>query len=284
MVNVASGTTGSHPTATRASKKPKNLDKWSPEANHHVVFVFPKDADDRFFVVSHVIARFDPLRRLLTQMEKQSKDIRDEAKRLEDASRAEKRAAGEKLPKRLVYRRLVFEASQATDSAYLDSILSNAEKATATFVSKVPSNRGGDGMMIKRRLTINLHNDEVQTVGRDVSRAWTVSRRRGAPKTVKEGVSEVAALMIDRGLLDEDEAGRYESVSLNVTDKNHDSTTIAVDSLRDAFTYPVSDGRPGLEFFLDKVRPRLALIAAEESIEIDEIDPREVSDWLNASM
>src|SRR4051794_17991325 len=40
-VNVAVGEQGSHRQATRRGRKPRDLEKWSPEADHYVTFVFP---------------------------------------------------------------------------------------------------------------------------------------------------------------------------------------------------------------------------------------------------
>lgn len=280
---VSSGRTGSHGTATRPDKRARKLSKWSPEAEHIVTFLFPRGADDRFLVVMQTIQRADPIHRLMSLLQRESFARREENKVDEVGRRKARKAAGKVIPPKQVHRKLVFREQQAADNQYLDELLTRAKKASATFVSRVPSNRSSNTTVIKRRLTIVLQDEEVQDIGREVGRRWALGRRNGKQTTQKEGVSEVADLLVDRDLLDEDEAERYETVSINVVDGANDSTTIAVDTMKDAFTYPVSDGRPDAFWHYDRVAPRVKVIAQEERLEIEDVDAREVADWLTDS-
>lgn len=280
---VAMGETGSHRLATRANKRPKNLEKWSPEQDHAVTFLFPQGAETRFLMVVQTIRRRDPHRRLLSLLSRGSLHRRIRAEEQEKAARRAMRERREALPPRRAHFKLIFEANQAADNEYLDSILSTADAATATFKSTRASNRGSGRGTVDRVLRISLHDGDVQNVGREIGRKWSSRRRRGENTSQAEGVSELAALLYDRDLLDEGEGDRYESAAISVRSDARDTTTIAVDSLRDVFTYPVSDGTPSMWFYFAHVAPRVATIARQERLPVSSIDPREVEECLNGS-
>lgn len=277
-VSVAVGETGSHDEATRRGKKPKKLKKWSPEAPHFITFAFPEGNSDRFVIIAQSIRRRDPVRRMIAAIRKESQIRRDDNKRLEDIERQELKAKGERLPKRKVHSRLVFDVRQAADNEYIAELLASATAATATFTSTAPSSRGSKAGQVERTLQIKLLDGPSRDIGRRVGRDWASSRRRGTKKTQADGVSELGDLMEHDHLLELDEHKRYEKASVNVRNKDGDSTTIAVDTLRDVFTYPVSDGAPPLGFYYTKVAHRLEIVAAEESINIRIIDPGEVEE------
>jgi len=94
-------------------------------------------------------------------------------------------------------------------------------------------------------------------------------------------MSEVAGLLEERDLLNEGEEASYETAAIAVRGKSADaSTTIAIDSLRDAFTYSLSDLPPTTYMYYERVSERLQKIARQENIEIESIDAHEVSECL----
>ncbi|MGY4859521.1 hypothetical protein [Cryobacterium sp. AP23] len=283
-VSVAMGETGSHRMATRASKKPKNLEGWSPEADHKVTLLFPKGTDTRFLLIVEVIHRRDPHRRLLSMLSRESLRRRQEAEEQERNERATIRASGVTPPPRQAHARLLFDAKQAADNEYLDSILSSADSATATFKSTVASNRGSNRPTVDRILKITLRDADVKKVGRGIGRKWAGRLRKGESTSQTEGVSELAALLYERDLLEEDEGDRYESAAISVRSDAHETTTIAVDTLRDVFTYPVADSSPDTYYYYDRVAPRVATIARQERLEVQKIDAREVDSCLRDSI
>lgn len=99
---------------------------------------------------------------------------------------------------------------------------------------------------------------------------------------MSQGVSELADLLQAEDLLAEGEEEDYNAASIQVHSPSG-GTRIAVDSLRDVFTYPVSDGQPSVYYYYDKVSPRISSIALEEHMEIDFISAREVSQWVEDS-
>ena len=280
-VNVATGETGSHSKATKQGKKPKDLEAWSPEATHFVALLFPNGPDDRFIAVVETIRRRDPMRMLIRHLQDQSRADRDAARAAEKAVRSELRSKKLPLPKASVFQRLVFDYKQAADNGYLDEILGAADSVTATFKSSAPSGRGSRSDMVERTLQIKLLDQNAREIGRDVGKGWAGKKRQGGSTSKHDGVSELAEKLEDSDLLSDGEGARYDSASINVRNKAGDSTTIAVDTLRDVFTYPVSDGAPPVSFFYDRVSPRLSKVAAEERIEVNDIDSAEVEDCLS---
>lgn len=279
-VTVAMGETGSHRLATRGGKKPKNLEKWSPEQDHAVTFLFPRGTETRFLMVVQTVHRRDPHKRLLSLMARESYQRRKRAEAQERSVRDAARERGDSLPPRQTHFRLLFESNQAADNDYLDSILASADSATASFKSRRGSDRGSRGPTVNRELKIKLRDSDVQDVVGNVGRLWSGRRRRGESTTQAEGVSELGALLHDKDLLDEDESERYDTAAINVRSEARDTTTIAVDTLRDAFTYPVSDGPPSAWFYYERVASRVSTIARQERLPVDSIDPREVEECL----
>jgi len=280
---VSSGTTGSHGTATRPGKKSRSIKKWSPETDHVATIVLPEQTNDRFLLAMQTYKGSDPMRRLMSLMTRESKLVRDEAIAAEKEHRAALKASKKALPKPLEHRRLVFTYKQAADNAYLSELLTGASTASASFVTRVPSSRSSNRETIGRKLTVNLEKDEVQSVGQFVGRLWSGRRRRGESTSPSEGVAELGTMLVEHDLLSDGEALAYDEASLSVSDPDHGTTRIAVDTLKDAFTYPVSDGEPSIWYHYDKLIPRLITVADEESLDIVEVDANEVHEWLTGS-
>lgn len=276
-LEVASGEQGSHPAATRQGEDPLDLGDWSPEAAHFVTFLFPQDQNaDRFLVVVQTIRHRDPLGRLLSRMTALDLKAKMAAVTAETLERDQSRAAGHKLGDRAAHERLLFDARQAADNSYIDQILGAAKSASAVFTASVPSDRGRHGELVQRRLTIQLLDEKGRDVARTAGRRWYRRQREGEETSRSAGVSELGGLLEAEALLEEGEAHQYTSASITIRSETAESTTIAVDTMRDVFTYPVSDGRPSVSFHYDKVGPRVEIVAAEEEIEVMSIDTAEV--------
>lgn len=275
-VLISVGETGSHPWATKPMEADLDLRDRSPEVPHMVALVFPKAKGSRFFLVTQTVHRRDPHLRLISMLTKESIKLRDERKAAEKEARAAARKAGQPVGKERTFQRLAFKAEQASDNAYLDEILTGADAASVVFKSRTTDGRGGPDY-VERVLQIKLRGQNILDVGRAAGRAWTKAWRSGNPPTRKQAVSEVSDLLIQQDLFAEEEEDRYEYASITVRSKSEASTTIAVDTLRDAFTYPVSELTPDPYTFYDRVSSRLKKIAYQEDIPIRLIDPHEVS-------
>jgi len=281
-VVVETGETGSHSRATKPGTPSQDLRDWSPEASHYITFLFPQTEDSRFVVVAQSVRRRDPVRKLITLLTKESAAEKKAAKEAELAARAEAKANGEPVPKLRTHTRLLFDIKQAVDNSYIDSIIGSAVSANATFHSIGASDRGGPRDPYERTLQIRLLDEKGRDVVRTAGRRWARLQRSGQPASKSEGVAELATLLEAEELLDADEAARYDDVSINVKDGGGESTTIAVDTLRDVFTYPVSDGVPSTQFYYTRVAERLAIVMREEQLDIASISVGEVEDCLNA--
>jgi hypothetical protein len=279
---ISVGETGSHATATRPKKKTRDLKNWSPEADHDVTFIFPDGKESRFFLVTQTIHRRDPHLRLLAMLRAESMIVRTEREASDAATRRAAIASGGKAPTKQTFKRLLFEAKQASDNAYLDEILTNADSASVVFKSKKMDAKGAVEY-VDRVLQIKLRDENIFDVGRRVGRVWTERLRSGASADPHSAVSEVSDVLIEHDLLDEGEDEKYESAAITVKRKSEASTTIAVDTLRDAFTYPLSDLRPSWYTYYEQVGGRTQKIALQESIQIHPIDPHEVSRCLTDS-
>lgn len=281
-VGISIGETGSHSKATKPNKKAKNLEDWSPEAEHAVTLVFPSERESRFFLVTQTIHRRDPLLRLIKLLRDESTKRRAELQEVDKSKRDAARSKGTRAaaaPKRT---RLMFDHKQASDDAYLDEILAGADSASVVFKSKRMDAKGGKEY-VERILQIKLRDHNILDVGRTLGRRWTQRWRNGVTTTAGQAVSEVADLLEDQDLIDDGEHVRYETAAISVRNKAEAATTIAADTLKDAFTYPVSDIKPDPHTYYQEVFPRLAKIAAQEGIEIEEIDPHEVARCLIGS-
>jgi hypothetical protein len=281
-VTISIGETGSHASATKPKKRARDLTNWSPEADHEVALVFPEGKDSHFFLVTQTIYRRDPHLRLLALLKGESMLVRTEREEADDAARRSAREGGEKPKKKGEFKRLVFKAEQASDNDYLDEILTRADAASVVFKSKKLDVKGGT-QYVDRVLQIKLRNENIIDVGRKVSRTWTQRWRSGTKTDPHEAVSEVSDLLVEQHLLDEGEDARYETAAITVKSKSEASTTIAVDTLRDAFTYPLTDLRPSLYTFYERVGERLQKIARQENIQVQSLDPHEVSRCLTDS-
>jgi hypothetical protein len=273
---ISVGEEGSHAKATKPKKKAKDLTGWSAEADHEVTFVFPRTKDSRFFLVTQTDHRRDPHQRLLAMLRDESMILRRERQDVDATARKAARESGETPEPKKERKRLAFESKQASDNDYLDEILTGADAATVVFKSKTHDAKGGVDY-VDRVLQIKLRNENILDVGRKVSRSWTKAWRAGKSADPHQAMSEVSDLLVERDLLDEGEEVHYESAAITVRGKTEASTTIAVDTLRDAFTYPLSDLRPSLYAYYEKVGARLQKIARQEEVEIESIDAHEVA-------
>jgi hypothetical protein len=282
-VLVGSGETGSHPIARQKGKTPRNLDKWSPEVNHFVTLLFPKTPGTKFLIVAQTANRRDPLKQFLRLIREESLGRMKAARLAEDIERARVREAGGRPAPRATHSRLVFDYAQASESQYIDEIMGSAKSASVTFKALVPSSRGRQGDVVERTLTIKLLDDRRRDVGRLLAKNWMGRKRSGGQPTAATGVLEAAGALTDDDLLDADEAHRYTDVAISVGN-GEDSTTIAVNTLKDVFTYPVSDGQPSASHHYNKMAPRVRTVAREENIDVRKIDATEVTTWLEGSI
>lgn len=277
---IAVGEEGSHAAATKPKKKARNLNGWSAEAPHDATFVFPKGKDSRFFLVTQTNHRRDPHSRLLAMLRDESMTVRTERRATDMHVRKLARENGAIVPPKKNHDRLLFEVSQASDNDYLDELLTGADAATVVFKSK-KLDAVGNTSYVDRVLQIKLRNQNIVDVGRQASRSWIAAWRSGNKPTAHEAMSEVAGLLEERDLLNEGEEASYETAAIAVRGKSADaSTTIAIDSLRDAFTYSLSDLPPTTYMYYERVSERLQKIARQENIEIESIDAHEVSECL----
>ena len=280
---ISVGEEGSHAKATKPKKKAKNLAGWSAEADHALTFVFPKTKDSHFFLVTQTNHRRDPHLRLLAMLRAESLIVRGEREAADAAAREAAGVRGEKAVAKKEFRRLAFTSKQASDNEYLDEILSGADAATVVFKSRTLDAKGGTEY-VDRVLQIKLRNENILDVGRTVSRSWANAWRAGKSVGQRKAMSEVSTLLVERDLLEEGEEDHYESAAITVRGKSEASTTIAVDTLRDAFTYPLSDLHPGFYPYYESVGARLQKIAQQEEVEIETIDAHEVSRCLIGSI
>lgn len=279
---ISVGETGSHGWATKPEAEDLDLRDRSPEVEHRVDFVFPTAKGSRFFLVTQTVHRRDPHLRLVSMLWKESVKLRDERRAADKEVRKVARKAGEEVGPQPKFERLAFDVHQASDNSYLDEILSGADAASVVFKSKALDAKGHTEY-VDRVLQIKLRGHNILDVGRAVSRSWAQQWRDGNTPSQKDAVSEVSDLLIEQDLFEKDEAPRYESAAITVRSKSEASTTIAVDTLRDAFTYPVSDIGPDDYTFYDRVSSRLLTIAQQEEVPVEGIDPHEVSRCLTDS-
>ncbi|WP_284299875.1 hypothetical protein [Homoserinibacter gongjuensis] len=275
-LEVEIGETGSHKSAKRPASDPQDLAGWSPEASHYVLIAFPS-AGDKFVVVTETIRGRDPMKRLFSRL--QELDLK--RKKASDEAQAAARKSGEKASQQVPYRRLVFRYAQAADNAYLSDILAEAKSVTAKFKRYEPSPRGGDRQVVSRTLTIELRDERGKIAARDTGKRWLKQMRGDHSPSRKTGVSELGDVLGSHGFVDEGETDGYEEATLSVASSDGGRTTIAVDTLRDVFTYPVSDGRPSVYYYYDKVAPRLSAVAREEGIRVRKLNPKEIEGWLD---
>ena len=136
---------------------------------------------------------------------------------------------------------------------------------------------------MQKAMSVELHLDDERSIGQRVSRRWAGRTRRGEVTTRAEGRDELAEALYEQGLIAEDEEESYDSAQISLTGGPEGTATIAVDTMREVFTYQVSNGPPPVFYFYEKVAPRVEAIAAEEGIEVDTIDPAEVDECLDGS-
>jgi hypothetical protein len=275
------GEVGERPRGRHRTQPAIELEDWSAEIPHYVAFLFPKAPDDRMLIVAQTIRRRDEVDLLLRVLGMQSAQNKKKAEEDENAARAAAKAAGVRPSAREAHWRLLFDRVQAADSKYLDEIIGSASSAAVEFESRTASPRGGAADVVQRKLRIALLDEKEKDISSRVGRSWWTRRQRGEAVTAADGVSEVTGLLAEEGLMDQGEAQIYQEVAVVLKGKNGVGTRITVDTIRDVFTYPVSDGRPFPYQHYKKVAPRVEIIAAEEELEVDSIDPMEVDQCLS---
>lgn len=282
-VKISVGETGSHGFATHPVEPAVDITTRSAERPHLMTFIFSPETADRFLIVCQTAYRRDTLGRILSMLTQEGLLWKKERLEAQKQARAAARLEGASVPKKKPETRLLFDASQAADNAYLDEILRDAKSAAVTFKSHVGSNRGGKANPVGRTLKISLLDDQQKEIAPAMGRNWMGRRREGITTSQREGVSEVSALLEKEHLLIENEGERYDEVSLSIRSASNETTTIAVDTLRDVFTYPVSDGSPGAFYYYQHVSSRVHTIALQDGLLLNRIDPDEVEECLSVS-
>lgn len=283
-LTLSHGEVGARPYARHPSKEAQDISDASAEEGHYMTVLFSSDEKaTRFFVVSQTVRRSDPVRlleRLLRERSLKNKVTRTNEQR---ESRKAMREAGEKRPPLEVYNRLLFERRQAVDNAYLDEIVTGAKTATAEFEARVhsPKSRNADGDVVQRKLRISLLDEKERQISTVVGRRWAERKRSGTATTHTAGVAELAEGLEAGDLMEEGEAGQYNRAAIALSGGPAGaSAKIAVDTLREVFTYPVSEGPPQPYQHYVKVAPRIKVIAAEEGVALSDIAPLEVDKCL----
>ncbi len=282
-IEVATGEEGSHSTATRPAGTSLKLEGYSPEASHYVTFLFPRGSEGRFLIITEAIRRRDPVSRLIGRMTDQGlkdKKAAEERGQLERETAAQK---GDPTPPVAASGRLLFDAHQAADNGYIDEILGAATSASATFTKKIPSDRGAKGEEVQRTLSIKLRDPESRSFVAVLGRQWFGRTREGNSTSQSQGVSELGDLLGAQNLLDDGEQATYDSAAVTVKGTGNQSTTIKVDTMRDVFTYPVSQGPPNARYYYGEVAGRVETVAAAEGLEVLRIEPEEVQECLEGS-
>lgn len=279
---AALGETGSHRVATRPDDEPTDLQGTSPEVDHEITFLFPTSDDDRFLVVAQTVRSRDPIRRLFSRITAVGLEKKQARQAADKAEREASKQAGDKPEPLKQHTRLLFESTQVADNEYLRTLIHNAKKASATFTSYEASARGSGSDPKRRTLTINIDPEDTSLFA-DMAQVWAKRYGEADPPSLADGVSEVAAVLEERDLLEDGESHRYDRAALSVIAKNGDRATIAVDTLREMFTYPVTDGRPPHYTHYGQVAPRVASIAAQIELPIRALDAMEADECLNAS-
>lgn len=282
-VVVAIGERGSHGRAVHETDGTVDLTGRSPEADHYLTLLFPNGAGTRFVVVAHTIRGRDPLPLLLPLMQRQSMNRKRHAEAVEREQRRQARAEHAPVPERQQHTRLLFRAHQAVDARYLEDLIGSASNATAEFQAFEPSDRGARRTRVRRALRIALIDERELDIARGAARSWARSFRSGTPKTRPEGVAELAGLLESENLLSDGEGDQYANASVRVTGEDNAATRIAVDTIRDVFTYGIADNFPPRRFYYERVAARLPGVLADEQINVDSFDPLEVANWLDAS-
>lgn len=276
---VEAGVVGSHTNATKIGAAPQDLSDRSAEAAHIFSFFFSERKDTKFVVIAETINGRDPMRRLMTVLRTTDVERQKRLRERDKQERRDARAAGTPLPEPRERVRLALRWYQASDDAYLAEILGSAKRVSAVFKSHKPSSRGGSDV-IDRTLTIALRDGQGSQIGGTFARLWARRQRSGETTARSEGVSELAGVLEEQDLFYEDETGRYDDAALRVVSESGARTTIAIDTLRDVFTYPVHNGKPSARYFYSKVAERLPSISREAGVRLRKLDESEVREWL----
>jgi hypothetical protein len=283
-LRVSSGYRGAHREATHPTEAGLDLGDYSAEADYMVSFHYPTFGN-RFFMVTQTYNRHDVSERVVSLIVRASLEKRRALEAQDRQLRDAAKEAGGPIPKKQLFFKLAFAKDQASDDAYLDEILGAAKKITATFQAIAPDDRSGDGVRIERTLAINLATAEGRDAGLKIGKLWKKKHREQAPMTHADAVKELGAELHSQGLLREDEASQYDRSKMTVTAATSaPAATIAIDTLKEVFTYPVSEGKPTPHYFYKAVADRLTKIALQEDIEVADIDPVEAEACLDASI
>ncbi|WP_126688234.1 hypothetical protein [Nocardioides ferulae] len=278
---LQSGQVGAHPRAINEKSEIIPLSDWAAESEFRLGFYFSKaeSSDPRFLITTEVIGNHDPVALLLRCVRARSIIEQRALEETEKAWREQngRRPAGQKP----TFWHVSFDKRQAADSAYLQAIITEAKSATAKFWDTVSSSRGPGHEVVRKvlRVRLDVHEEGLGLAGR-FAQMWTTRQRADEPVPMSEAVSALGAEMADIGLLVEHEIDDYEATSVEVVGKEA-RATFAADNIREVFTYPVKkDLRPHTATLWDRINQRLPLIALEEGIELELMDPVEVEQWL----
>ncbi len=281
---IAIGEEGSHISATKPDEEARSLEGWSPEAAHEVTFIFPNEMGSEFLLVTQTNHRRDPRSRLTSMLKNESMVLREERIANDRLVREQAKEEGRTVPKKKTFKRLVFTCRQASDNEYLDELLAKADKASVVFKSK-KMDAVGNTTYVDRVLQIKLRNENISEIAGRASKKWVKSWRAGETITPKEAVLELGDLLEEHDLIVSGEEQQYESAAISLQGKTDNATTtIAADTMRDAFTYPLSDLPPTKEVYCSRAFDRVHSIARQENIEIELADPIEVAACLTESV
>ena len=225
---LQSGQVGAHPRAINEDSEIIPLADWAAESEFRLGFYFSmvESDDPRFLITTEVIGNHDPVSLLLRCVRARSivEQRANEESEKEWRQKNGRRPAGQKPS----FWHVSFDRRQAADSAYLQSIITDAKSATAKFWDTAPSSRGPGHEVVSKTLRVRLdvHHDGLDLAGR-FARLWTMRQREEEPVEMADAVSDLGAEMTEMGLLVEHEIDDYEATSVEVVGKEARATFAA---------------------------------------------------------
>lgn len=283
---VSLGAVGEHERAVSPNGTTTSLSGKAAEKAHYVSVIFPRGAGDEFLLVCETHHSSDVRRPFLWFLQRLSADAKKETLAQQENDARAALDAGEVAPKKAPVTRLLFESKQISDSDYLNQLLQSAKTASANFTEKVPSTTASVGQVTQKRLTYTLLTDEHRQAAADTGMKWQRRRLRKQKQEQSDQLSEHPDAVVELGEalgLDGAEVQEYDECSVRITSKGGETTTIRPDDLRDMFTYPVSDGQPSVVYYYTKVSPKVAELARDIDLEVEEVAPEEVAECVTGS-
>lgn len=279
---VCTGEVGGHRWARSEDGVEHEIANASAERGYYATMLFPSDAPaTKFLLVLETHKSSDVKSRLFWLLNSVSAHLKREAVKTQEAERERISASGEKPPARKKFSRLLFQVRQVTDSEHFDRVLENAQSASAEFTESAPTDSGGNGRPMKRKLTYRLLDSNEKEAAGAIGKLWA-SRQNASSRNANlaaDGILELAEA-ID---IDTNELGSYDAVALRIRSAEGFSVTVRPDSTRDMFTYPVSDGQPPEAFYYMKASGKIEELAAKLALNTSPIDIHEVNQCFSDS-